>query len=439
MFRCVAAFVLCARLLVEAQTGTLQNTVPPPRLPTTSDALQAAIRAGELDETKRLLESGADVNSRDSFGNTPLLYAAFSGNADIVACLLAHGADVNAPEAGPPILGHSVLEGAILAGRTEVVKLLIPAGAPVNRTFDDEGRTPLQLAARYGHAGIAEVLLAAHAAVDPADATDHTALDIAVLYGQTSVVPVLLRHGADPRRVRPQDGRGPLHEACIKGSAALIDLLINAGAPPAERDKSGQTPLDLALAYQNRAAIGALERLSFTRPECRTAAANAIETATVRGQTEIVRLLLDGGFDLRRSAPDRSTYLHQAALHGRVKLVRLFLDRGADPNALDGSGGTPLHSAALAGSTEVISLLLDRGGRIDVADHDSGATPLMLAASLSRTEAVALLLKRGAHPLLRDRAGRTALDRARETDDIQAVKLLETAHGVAPSTAKPTA
>jgi cytohesin len=216
-----------------------------------------------------------------------------------------------------------------------------------------------------------------------------------------------------------------LHEACIRGSAALIDLLVSAGAPPAARDKFGQTPLDLALAYQNRAAIGALERLSAQRSDCRAAAANAMETATLRGQTEIVRLLIDGGFDLSNRTPAGSTYLHVAALKGQSKLVKLFLDRGADVNALDETGGTPLHSAALGGSTEVINLLLDRGARIDAADRDSGATPLMLAASVSRTEAVALLLQRGAKPGIRDRRGHTALDRARETDDNESVKLLQ--------------
>jgi ankyrin repeat protein len=51
----------------------------------------------------------------------------------------------------------------------------------------------------------------------------------------------------------------------------------------------------------------------------------------------------------------------------------------------------------------------------------------MLAASLGRSEAVALLLARGANPGLRDRAGHTALDRARETDDEATQNLLKNA------------
>ncbi|HMF76621.1 MAG TPA: ankyrin repeat domain-containing protein, partial [Bryobacteraceae bacterium] len=63
---------------------------------------------------------------------------------------------------------------------------------------------------------------------------------------------------------------------------------------------------------------------------------------------------------------------------------------------------------------------------------ESGATPLMLAASLGRVDATALLLKRGALPALRDNHGRTALDRARETDSSETIQLLlaATTHSV---------
>ncbi len=310
-------------------------------------------------EAKRLIRAGADVNARDAMGNTPLLYAAWSGNAGMSGFLLAHGADANAQESGP-----SVLTWAVLAGRTEVVRLLLSSGARVG-TRDVEGRTLLHIAARYGYDGIAGLLLAADAEVDAVDGSGHTPLDTAVLSAQSTVVPVLLHYGADPRRVRSQDGRGPLHEACIKGSAALIEMLVNAGADPAARDKSGQTPIDLALAYKNRGAIAALEHLALERRDCQETVDQAMQAATLRGRSELARLLLEGGFDINRPSPGGATYLHQAALKGQRKIVQLFLERGANLNALDETGGTPLHDAALAGNTEVIMLLLDHGASID--------------------------------------------------------------------------
>jgi ankyrin repeat protein len=140
-------------------------------------------------------------------------------------------------------------------------------------------------------------------------------------------------------------------------------------------------------------------------------------------------ILIQGGFDINKPTSAGSTYLHDAALKGQRKMAQLLLDRGAHVNALNLSGGTPLHDAALGGSTDVIDLLLNRGAKVDVKERESAATPLMLAASVGQADAVAVLLERGANPALRDRAGHTALDRAKESSDERTVKLLETSLG----------
>jgi uncharacterized protein len=106
-------------------------------------------------------------------------------------------------------------------------------------------------------------------------------------------------------------------------------------------------------------------------------------------------------------------------------MVALLLAKGARLEARGDNGEGPLHDAALGGSPEVITLLLDHGAAIDAPDRESGATPLMIAASLGRAGAVAVLLRRGANPQLRDHAGHTALDRAREAQNNDVVKLLK--------------
>jgi ankyrin repeat protein len=198
-----------------------------------------------------------------------------------------------------------------------------------------------------------------------------------------------------------------------------------------QRDRSGQTPLDLALAYKNQSAVEVLlhlgpqqEGLGGTIAET---AREAMETATVRGQTEIARQLIEAGFDINQPTAARSSYLNDAALKGQRKVAQLFLDHGANLEAHNAQGGSPLHDAALAGSTDVITLLLDRGAKIDARERESGATPLMLAASLGKVDALALLLKRGASPILRDNHGRTALDRAKETGSTETIRLLVSA------------
>jgi uncharacterized protein len=230
------------------------------------------------------------------------------------------------------------------------------------------------------------------------------------------------------------DGRGPLHEACIKGLAALLEPLVAAGADAVQRDRSGQTPLDLALAYKNENVVAALLHLPAAKPALQptdgsgesvgAVARDAMENATLRGQTEIARLLIEAGFDINQPTASHSSYLNDAALKGQAKVAQLLLDHGASLESHNADGGSPLHDAALGGSTDVMSLLLDRGAQIDARDRESGATPLMLAASMGRVSGLTLLLKRGASPNLRDKQGRTALDRAKETGSAESIRLL---------------
>lgn len=108
-------------------------------------------------------------------------------------------------------------------------------------------------------------------------------------------------------------------------------------------------------------------------------------------------------------------------------MVQLLLDQGADVNAKNRGGSTALQDAALGGDPETVALLLDRGAHIDERNTEFEATALMIAASLGRSSALAVLLQRGANPTLRDRLGRSALDRARDARDPVSVRLLEAA------------
>jgi ankyrin repeat protein len=213
----------------------------------------------------------------------------------------------------------------------------------------------------------------------------------------------------------------------MKGFANMVQPLVNAGVDPTARDRSGQTPLDLALAYKNGNVVAALLKIGLHLKESQDAADEAMESATMRGQTEIARILIDSGFDVTRPTASGSTYLHDAALKGQKKMAELLIEHGARVDSLNSGGGTPLHDAALGGNPDIIQLLLDHGAAIDARDKDENATPLMLAASLGRAKAVGVLLARGADPALRDREGHTALDRARQTDDEATQTLLKTA------------
>jgi ankyrin repeat protein len=398
--------------------------------PSVSDRLPAAVRAGDSAKVRQLLAAGADVNARDLLGGTPLLDAVLAGNLEITKLLLAGGADVNVRRDGT---GSTALEYAVAASRPSVVRTLLDAKARVDIRYKN-GQTVLHEAAAKGNREIEAIaksnreivvaLIEAGAPVNAVDDNGNTPLDDAVLHGQADAVAALLAHGAGIEHVHSADGRGPLHEAAIKGYARLAQPLYDAGAKLTQRDRSGQTPLDLALAYKNGPMVSVLLRLGVSK-DTAAISAEAMETATLRGRTEIVRLLIDNGFDVNRPTAAGSTYLNDASLKGQSKIVALLLARGARIEAWSEDGEGPLHEAALGGSAEVTTLLLDHGAAIDAPDRESGATPLMIAASLGRTNVVAVLLRRGANPALRDHAGHTALDRALKAENSEVVKLLE--------------
>ena len=387
------------------------------------EMLHSAVREGRLETIDHLLAQGVSADARDALGSTPLFEAVVSGNVAVIKLLLRYRADVNASQPQ----NKTALAIAIRAGRSDLVKLLVAAGVDVTAR-QAGGRTELHLAAaQKGGEEITVILLVAHAPVDAVDDAGNTPLDAAVLHGRRAATAVLLANHANPRRVHAADGRGPLHEACVQGFAGLVTMLVQAGADPTATDRWGQTPLDLALAYKNAAAVTALFQLAEGNARLAEIFGEAMESATVRDRVVTARLLIDSGWSVNHQTRRHSTYLNDAALKGNAKMVRLLLERGARVDAHNEAGGTPLHDAALSGNVEVIELLLDHGSAVDERDLKTGATPLMLAASLGRTEAAALLLRRGADVRLKDNTGRTALDRARGGDDARLIDLLRMA------------
>jgi ankyrin repeat protein len=114
-----------------------------------------AVFFGQREVVRALLAAGAEVNaaSRESMKVTPLASAAAARQTEIARLLIAHGANVNARAAG----GHIPLHEAAANGNVELVNLLIEQGADINAKTDD-GKTPLDFAIEYKRAEVVDLL-----------------------------------------------------------------------------------------------------------------------------------------------------------------------------------------------------------------------------------------------------------------------------------------
>ncbi|MEV8134342.1 ankyrin repeat domain-containing protein [Microbacterium aurantiacum] len=103
--------------------------------------------------------------------------------------------------------------------------------------------------------------------------------------------------------------------------------------------------------------------------------------------------------------------LNLATIWGEVDVIKALLQNGADPNGRDTSGWTPLHVAQNNDRLDLARLLVKNGADVDAGDS-SGRTPLHMAASRGDPEVVRWLIGLGANRGVRDNAGKIPLAEA---------------------------
>lgn len=103
------------------------------------------VQIGNLNEVKRLIISGADINTTDENGMTLLHWAAWAGHTDICKFLLDNGADINVRCKK----GWTPLHWATFNGHIDTCKLLIDAGADPYLPKND-GETAMDLCRNDG-------------------------------------------------------------------------------------------------------------------------------------------------------------------------------------------------------------------------------------------------------------------------------------------------
>ncbi len=437
-----------------------------------SESLFRAIRTGDADEVKRLIDAGCDPNctmpAESDHGSfldqvTPLMVAAAApySTVEIVAHLLAAAADPFAVSAGEvtatwyaagggtgyPLTdanrktldgNHPYLNWG--GGDVDRLKLLLEAGGDPNESASN-GRSCVYEACSVGDPQRLELLLQSGAkpgpACAPTDESDSLAGIVenklwASVRGYLPVTPYQLV---------------PLFAAASSGSVACTKLIVEAGfhadynlADDDALSHAGSVEVveylwELGLrpsggsfgfdAIDNAIEDNNLPVLDFLLRRVDSAALQQklLTASGVRMNPEAVKLILDLGANPNELSQDYGSPLHTACWQGDgnggredsvvEKTIRTLLEGGADPN-LVARGGRPLHEAVSGDWSSPTStrILLEFGAEVD-ARNDAGQTALMLAAEGGGLECIRALLGAGADRKLKDRRGKTPLDLAR--------------------------
>jgi ankyrin repeat protein len=319
--------------------------------------LVRAVVAQDLITAGESLRAGADPNAKDPLGYPPLCLAAGRGQTQMVELLLTAGADPLLPDTR---MGASALHKAAQSGIIEVARLLLEHGAFINQQAPIHGHTPLIDAVWHKRLPMVEFLLDRDANPDIRAHGGYSAGEFQFAFGDDDFTPYreAIQHA---REARAERDREPLRLAALNGDAARVREIISQGADIDRMSVDGHTPL-----------------LDAAR----------------EGHLEVVRVLLEAGADPRivDRGNMKATPAHKAAYMGHAEVARLLV---ADPRLeLDAQGPyngyTVLHDATWHGHLDTARVLVEAGARLDLRGLD-GRTPLDMAREYGYSDLIQLL------------------------------------------------
>lgn len=439
--------------------------------------LIAAVRAGQLSEVLALVSAGADVHRPDEEGRTALIYAATAGKSKIVQALLATGrANINAmDEEGETALTQAIklknkkivgmllgahadiqmvphlpeaksqedmmhmikerrrldkqLHEALSQGKQAEVERLLQAGAYIGHHENRSGNTPLIYAIEKGWEAVAKIFIRL-CAEDDVNALDvkkngETALMLAAKQGQAGIVKALFNEKINIDTQDPFNKTALMH-AIEKGEIEVAKLLIAHGANLTLRDNNGETALLLIFRMPQHnieeIKINLIKELVRRDPrllEMKTPSdRTALHLAIFQNQLGILKTLLDLGIDTHAQDRRGKTALTTAVEQEQIEAVKMLIahefQRVGRPlthvrieteKLFQGSGITPLMIAAMTGELKDLKEHLQ--AKVPLNSQDAkGKTALMRAVEESQMEAVSMLIQHGADPSILDKAGR---------------------------------
>src|SRR5436309_6434134 len=289
--------------------------------------LLTAIRNGDYAQVRKLIDSGADVNTTDKDGTTALMHSVIESDVRMMKLLIDKGADVN--------MKNSLDSTALMYAATNLAKtrVLLDAGAQV-KVKGKRGATPMSVAlTTFGSTPVLKLL------VNKGAELEDRLMTLAAATGDLEAIQYLFGVGVDAGDCTGASVSGAITARC----EACARLLVEKGAPA-----NGVRPNGTLSTTVGASAGGVLN-----------------DTAK-RAMPELSQFLLDHGASLESRDREGFTLLMQAVLSmeaSRDRMVEWLLSKGVDPNAKNGRGDTAYQFAARVGIASTLNLLVKAGAK----------------------------------------------------------------------------
>ncbi|KAK3766741.1 hypothetical protein RRG08_062871 [Elysia crispata] len=353
-------------------------------------------------------------------------------------------------------LNVSLLE-ACKEGRKFIVQRLVRSGAEVNVRGNKRCTTPLHIAAEQGFVDIADFLLDKEADVDAKDHHENSALILAVnRAGSSDMLNLLLVHEANVHHKNSQSITA-LMKAVEVMDIDAVKILISAGSDLKQKNRVGETALDIAVRLGISDVFDSLQSEEEDRFyhdfDWGSKLRCALSKAALKKDTEAVKILLDYRYIETEDESKKLLGSKKAKLKAKVaalmeliksicsdakknkdlddaklELVKILIESGIDAEKTQQRSSLSEISSALIDATEsgVFELveLLCNIKDIEINYNGSRQSALMKASEIGRVDLVKLLLKFGADPKKETYRGEIALTSALRNGHIRCANAL---------------
>lgn len=392
-----------------------------------STTLIQAIQSNDLVQVKALVEGGADVNETDKYSQSALKIAIRKGNINIVKYLIESGARkgsafYEAVRTDNMALTKYLIEENFKIGQAmvyaaennnlEMVKFLASKGADVD--FSQKRRkglfrkyfvSPIDKAVSHNNLKMVNVLVA-HGV--PRKKAISSALD----YGKNDIILNLSRDFED----RPW----LLLQAFERSNDPIVEKLIAQGVPPNSEDAEGNSMLLIAASQGDLNKVRkCVEEYKLYVLKKNTFGENALMKAAAAGSQQVCQYLLEKGITIDAQNNKGQTALFYALDDSSRSTFDFLVDRGANINHRSKDGNTLLLKAAIDDKEEAMTYLISLGADIK-QENKLGKSAFYYVVSNSSGfsssghEIQNIFLKAGADINTKSKSGETLLFKAIE-------------------------